>query len=272
MTSRRDILKDISNHQEQHLLATNSVSKSNSDLKVSFQKRIPLIAGRWFIDIKNKSRTPTSFLHFEGFDESNYVIWYLGETEVLSFLLASQKFVLVKFCQSADLPQTLQELKSNYRLNHTDICLEGCIQDVNNDLILLQSLIECPLKVNKMICCTEKEEKREEDWTSFIENESNTEKLNTMQEFPLNLNRLEVSFLIGYKGCRIEYLKQECEVDIKIMPISYKLTHAELQDPTRVAQDIRLYGNLQNLQKSLIMIEQFLRIAPLSSKTKIQRF
>ncbi|SCU94151.1 LADA_0G06876g1_1 [Lachancea dasiensis] len=71
----------------------------------------------------------------------------------------------------------------------------------------------------------------------------------------LKLNKVEVSFLIGHQGTKIQELRQESGATIKIIPIAQRLTIEQLNRPASIQQHITITGNLDTVTKAVSLID-----------------
>ncbi|SCW03964.1 LAFE_0H02916g1_1 [Lachancea fermentati] len=85
----------------------------------------------------------------------------------------------------------------------------------------------------------------------------------------ITINKLEVSFLIGHQGTRIETIRRESQATIKILPISQRLKSHQITAPTSVLQQLCITGDLQAVATALSLIEYHLSHHRLNWKRKI---
>lgn len=71
----------------------------------------------------------------------------------------------------------------------------------------------------------------------------------------LELNKQEITFLIGQQGSRIEFLRKKSHAIIKILPIAHRLRSDEVANPSLVQQSISITGDLQSVTIAFTLIE-----------------
>ncbi|CAI4049585.1 hypothetical protein SKDZ_14G1170 [Saccharomyces kudriavzevii ZP591] len=74
----------------------------------------------------------------------------------------------------------------------------------------------------------------------------------------IKLTKIQITFLIGSKGTRIENLREESGATIKIVPISEKMTIHERNHPGTVHQTILISGDLYSVALATTSIESAL--------------
>lgn len=74
----------------------------------------------------------------------------------------------------------------------------------------------------------------------------------------IRLNKLEISFLIGKNGSRIESIRNSSAATIKIIPIANKLSSYELRNPKHIHQELSISGTSEELAKTIALIESYL--------------
>ncbi|AAS50598.1 ABL173Cp [Eremothecium gossypii ATCC 10895] len=84
----------------------------------------------------------------------------------------------------------------------------------------------------------------------------------------LELNKPQVSFLIGENGSRIEYIKVASSAIVKVLPIKNKLQNSELKNPSCVRQSLAITGDLCAVARALTSIQAFLDLYHANAKHK----
>ncbi|AGO10283.1 AaceriABL173Cp [[Ashbya] aceris (nom. inval.)] len=84
----------------------------------------------------------------------------------------------------------------------------------------------------------------------------------------LELNKPQVSFLIGENGSRIEYIKVASSAVVKVLPIKNKLQNCELKNPASVRQSLAITGDLYAVARALASIQAFLDLYQVNAKHK----
>ncbi|KAG0669758.1 RNA-binding motif protein required for MRE2-dependent mRNA splicing [Maudiozyma exigua] len=74
----------------------------------------------------------------------------------------------------------------------------------------------------------------------------------------LQLNKLEISYLIGKDGYWINCLRDVTKTTIKIIPILKRLNKKELNSPTNIFQTVIVTGTLTELVQAIVFIESTL--------------
>ncbi|CDO94078.1 unnamed protein product [Kluyveromyces dobzhanskii CBS 2104] len=222
----------------------------NSELHHS---KVLLIFGQWLVtedEIENYGMKQ----NLEVYDSANFGVWYSGELDVLSFVLNRQGFLLLNITLDAIESIESDKVKSNFSIHGNFIILEGVIRDIEADVRMLSTIItHSALRSFPVACMSESKE----EMIDKLEIET-PDRDHTMET--VTLNRLQVSFLIGNKGQRIEFIRREADVNIKIMPIAKKLRNFDLNNPQSVKQEVRIYGRLENVHTCLVLFEQHLRM------------
>lgn len=84
--------------------------------------------------------------------------------------------------------------------------------------------------------------------------------------YELQLNKNQVTYLIGSNGARIEMLRKTSQATIKILPIAKRLTERELNHPERVTQSIIVTGDLYEVALAFACIESYLQLHQLGPR------
>lgn len=74
----------------------------------------------------------------------------------------------------------------------------------------------------------------------------------------LQLNKLEVSYLIGKNGYWINFLRDATNATIKIIPILTRLNRKELNSPKNIFQTVTVTGTLAEVSHVIVLIESTL--------------
>ncbi|SCU98358.1 LAMI_0F14290g1_1 [Lachancea mirantina] len=75
----------------------------------------------------------------------------------------------------------------------------------------------------------------------------------------LTLNKLEVTFLIGHQGSRIEFIREQSGACVKILPIPERLKTIQLASPYLILQAIVVSGTLSTVTVAMALIESQLQ-------------
>lgn len=84
----------------------------------------------------------------------------------------------------------------------------------------------------------------------------------------LELNKLQISFIIGENGCRIEQIKHTSCAVIKVLPIQTKLQAQDIRNPESVHQNLAITGQLAHVTKAIIIIQAYLDLYEINKKHK----
>ncbi|AET40827.1 Mer1p Ecym_6456 [Eremothecium cymbalariae DBVPG len=84
----------------------------------------------------------------------------------------------------------------------------------------------------------------------------------------LELNKPQISFLIGENGVRIEHIKQTSYVIIKVLPIKNKLHTQDIKNPASVHQNVTITGELYCVAKALAAIHAYIDLYNMNLKHK----
>ncbi|AMD22828.1 HHR059Cp [Eremothecium sinecaudum] len=84
----------------------------------------------------------------------------------------------------------------------------------------------------------------------------------------LELNKLQISFLIGENGSRIEHIKQMSFAVIKVLPIKNKLHTHDIRNPESVNQTLAITGYLLCVTRALAIIKAYLDLYRMNIKRK----
>ncbi|SJM85668.1 uncharacterized protein ZBIST_2379 [Zygosaccharomyces bailii] len=84
--------------------------------------------------------------------------------------------------------------------------------------------------------------------------------------YEVQLNKNQVTYLIGRNGVRIEMLRKTSQATIKILPIAKRLTEQELNHPESVNQSIIVTGELYEVALAFACIESYLRLHQLGPR------
>ncbi|QEU61098.1 Mer1 [Kluyveromyces lactis] len=218
------------------------------------QNRVQLLIGKWLLTGLKAEDISFEKEAVEVYDNANYSIWYSGEVNILASILDCQGFILMVL-----IPDFIQirrnRLRSNVEISGNLILLEGSVQDISLDICMLSAVNKGSFSNNTNVfesCIPAKTD-------NIFQIETEAENVTPTEE-SLVLSRVQVSYLIGHKGQRIEFLRSEASVNIKIMPIEKRLSNFDLKNPRNTTQEVRIYGRLQNVHRCIVLIEQHLRM------------
>lgn len=213
------------------------------------------------------------------YDYCNRLIAWRSDHGLLESFFREQGFIKIKLNREIVHLIEVNEfsLTSRFKILNTDLVLFSSFANILEDITKLSTSSDygCLLQSSNLI-----EEAISRDIVSHPNDKNSNENniiprmgsSDTIQQIDLTLNRLQTSFLIGFKGQRIEAIKKRSAATIKIMPIPHKLNKIELDQPNKTLQQVRVTGTLQQLHIALVLAEQHLRISSIHSSLDSSSF
>lgn len=92
----------------------------------------------------------------------------------------------------------------------------------------------------------------------ILDNDNSNNSISKLFSRELQLNKLEITYLIGKNGYWINFLREFTKANIKIIPILTKLNRKELKSPTNIFQTVVITGTLAEVAHVIVLIESTL--------------